>query len=29
MDGRELREAILHDISSDGLLHELEVYYDG
>jgi hypothetical protein len=29
MDGRELREAILQEVSSDGPLYELEVYYDG
>jgi hypothetical protein len=29
MDGRELREAILREVSSDGPPYELEVYYDG
>jgi hypothetical protein len=29
VDGRELREAILQEVSSDGPLYELEVYYDG
>jgi hypothetical protein len=29
MDGHELREAILREVSSDGLPYELEVYYDG
>jgi hypothetical protein len=28
MDGRELREAILREVSSDGPPYELEVYYD-
>jgi hypothetical protein len=29
MDGHELREAILREVSSDGPPYELEVYYDG
>jgi hypothetical protein len=29
MDGRELREAILQEVSSDGPPYEVEVYYDG
>jgi hypothetical protein len=29
MDGRELREAILREVSSDGPPYEVEVYYDG
>jgi hypothetical protein len=29
MEGHELREAILHEISSGGPPYELEVYYDG
>jgi hypothetical protein len=29
MDGLELREAILWEVSSGGLPYELEVYYDG
>jgi hypothetical protein len=29
MDGRELGEAILREVSSDGPPYELEVYYDG
>jgi hypothetical protein len=29
MDGNELREAILREVSSDGPPYELEVYYDG
>jgi hypothetical protein len=29
MDGRELREAILHEESGGGTPYEVEVYYDG
>jgi hypothetical protein len=29
MDGRELRKAILQEVSSDGPPYEVEVYYDG
>jgi hypothetical protein len=29
MDGRELREAILRKVSSEGSPYEVEVYYDG
>jgi hypothetical protein len=29
MDGRELREAILQEESSEGTPYEVEVYYDG
>jgi hypothetical protein len=29
MDGRELREAILHEESRGGTPYEVEVYYDG
>jgi hypothetical protein len=29
MDGRELREAILWEVSSDGPQYKVEVYYDG
>jgi hypothetical protein len=29
MDGLELREAILREVSSDGAPYEVEVYYDG
>jgi hypothetical protein len=29
MDGRELREAILHEKSGGGTPYEVEVYYDG
>jgi hypothetical protein len=29
MDGRELREAILREVSSEGSPYEVEVYYDG
>jgi hypothetical protein len=29
MDGRELHEAILREVSSDGLPYEVQVYYDG
>jgi hypothetical protein len=29
MDGRELREAILHDHSGGGAPYEVEVWYDG
>jgi hypothetical protein len=29
MDGRELREAILWEVSNDGPPYEVEVYYDG
>jgi hypothetical protein len=29
MDGRELREAILHEESREGTPYEVEVYYDG
>jgi hypothetical protein len=29
MDGRELREAILREVSSEGPPYEVEVYYDG
>jgi hypothetical protein len=29
MEGRELREAILREVSSDGSPYEVEVYYDG
>jgi hypothetical protein len=29
MDDRELREAILREVSSDGPPYEVEVYYDG
>jgi hypothetical protein len=29
MDGQELREAILREVSGEGSLYEVEVYYDG
>jgi hypothetical protein len=29
MDGRELREAVLHEQSSSGIPYEVEVWYDG
>jgi hypothetical protein len=29
MDGRELREAILHEHSGGGTPYEVEVWYDG
>jgi hypothetical protein len=29
MDGQELREAILREVSSDGTPYEVEVWYDG
>jgi hypothetical protein len=29
MDGRELREDILREVSSGGLPYEVDVYYDG
>jgi hypothetical protein len=29
MDGRELRKAILREVSSNGSPYEVEVYYDG
>jgi hypothetical protein len=29
MDGRELREAVLHEQSGGGIPYEVEVWYDG
>jgi hypothetical protein len=29
MDGQELREAILREVSGEGSSYEVEVYYDG
>jgi hypothetical protein len=29
MDGRELREAVLHEHSGEGTPYEVEVWYDG
>jgi hypothetical protein len=29
MDGRELREAVLHKQSGSGIPYEVEVWYDG
>jgi hypothetical protein len=29
MDGRELREAVLHEQSGSGIPYEVEVWYDG
>jgi hypothetical protein len=29
MDGREMRKAILQEVSGEGSPYEVEVYYDG